>query len=138
MWHQAWTRFRESLTLNRWLSKSTPDTLQKDVAAGLTVGVMLIPQAMAYAVIAGLPPIYGLYGALVPLLIYPVFGTSRQLAIGPQALDMLILAAGLGAIAEAGTSEYVTLAIVVTAMVGVLQIAMGAMQLGFVANLLSR
>ena len=138
MWHQAWTRFRESLTLNRWLSKSTPDTLQKDVAAGLTVGVMLIPQAMAYAVIAGLPPIYGLYGALVPLLIYPVFGTSRQLAIGPQALDMLILAAGLGAVVEAGTGEYVAMAIIVTAMVGVLQIAMGAMQLGFVANLLSR
>ena len=138
MWHQAWTRFRESLTLNRWLSKSTPDTLQKDVAAGLTVGVMLIPQAMAYAVIASLPPIYGLYGALVPLLIYPVFGTSRQLAIGPQALDMLILAAGLGAVVEAGTGEYVAMAIIVTAMVGVLQIAMGAMQLGFVANLLSR
>ncbi len=138
MWHQAWTWFRESLTLNRWLSKSTPNTLRKDVTAGLTVGVMLIPQAMAYAVIADLPPIYGLYGALVPLLIYPVFGTSRQLAIGPQALDMLILAAGLGAVVEAGTGEYVAMAIIVTAMVGVLQIAMGAMQLGFVANLLSR
>jgi SulP family sulfate permease len=99
---------------------------------------MLIPQAMAYAVIAGLPPIYGLYGALVPLLIYPVFGTSRQLAIGPQALDMLILAAGLGTVVQAGTGEYVAMAIIVTAMVGILQIAIGAMQLGFVANLLSR
>ncbi|MFB6098295.1 MAG: SulP family inorganic anion transporter, partial [Salinibacter sp.] len=74
MWHRAWTWFRESVTLDRWLSTSTPDTLRKDVVAGLTVGVMLIPQSMAYAVIAGLPPIYGLYGALVPLLIYPVFG----------------------------------------------------------------
>jgi len=138
MWHQAWTWLRESLTLNRWISKSTPKTVRKDGAAGLTVGVMLIPQAMAYAVIADLPPIYGLYGALVPLLIYPLFGTSRQLAIGPQALDMLILAAGLGAVAQAGTGEYVAMAIIVTAMVGVLQIAMGAMQIGFVANLLSR
>ncbi|MFB6229838.1 MAG: SulP family inorganic anion transporter [Salinibacter sp.] len=138
MWHQAWSWFQESLTIRRWLSEYSAETLRNDAAAGLTVGVMLIPQAMAYAVIAGLPPIYGLYGALVPLLVYPAFGTSRQLAIGPQALDMLILAAGLGVIAEAGTSEYVTLAIVVTAMVGVLQIAMGAMQLGFVANLLSR
>jgi len=138
MWHQAWTWFRESLTLDRWISKSTPNTLRKDVAAGITVGVMLIPQAMAYAVIADLPPIYGLYGALVPLLIYPMFGTSRQLAIGPQALDMLILAAGLSAVVQAGTGEYVAMAIIVTAMVGVLQIAMGAMQLGFVANLLSR
>jgi SulP family sulfate permease len=138
MWHRAWSWFQESLTIRRWLSEYSAETLRSDAAAGLTVGVMLIPQAMAYAVIAGLPPIYGLYGALVPLLVYPAFSTSRQLAIRPQALDMLILAAGLGAIAEAGTSEYVTLAVVVTAMVGVLQIAMGAMQLGFVANLLSR
>ncbi len=138
MWQRAWTELQEALTLTQWLSNYTAETLQHDMAAGLTVGVMLIPQAMAYAVIAGLPPIYGLYGALVPLLVYPAFATSRQLAIGPQALDMLILAAGLGAITEAGTGEYVTLAIVVTAMVGLLQIGMGAMQLGFVANLLSR
>jgi SulP family sulfate permease len=138
MWHLSWTWIRDRLTLDQWLSTSTPSTLRKDVAAGLTVGVMLIPQAMAYAVIAGLPPIYGLYGALVPLLVYPIFGTSRQLAIGPQALDMLILAAGLTAVVEADTGTYVGMAIVVTAMVGLLQIAMGAMQLGFVANLLSR
>ncbi|MEF8864751.1 MAG: sulfate permease [Salinibacter sp.] len=138
MWHQAWTWFRESLTLNQWISTSTPKTVRQDGAAGVTVGVMLIPQAMAYAVIAGLPPIYGLYGALVPLLIYPIFGTSRQLAIGPQALDMLILAAGLGAVTQVGSGEYVAMAIIVTAMVGLMQIAMGAMQLGFVANLLSR
>ena len=138
MWHLSWTWIRDRLTLDQWLSTSTPSTLRKDVTAGLTVGVMLIPQAMAYAVIAGLPPIYGLYGALVPLLVYPIFGTSRQLAIGPQALDMLILAAGLTAVVEADTGTYVGMAIVVTAMVGLLQIAMGAMQLGFVANLLSR
>jgi SulP family sulfate permease len=138
MWHLSWTWIRDRLTLDQWLSTSTPSTLRKDVAAGLTVGVMLIPQAMAYAVIAGLPPIYGLYGALVPLLVYPLFATSRQLAIGPQALDMLILAAGLTTVVEAGTGAYVGMAIVVTAMVGLLQIAMGAMQLGFVANLLSR
>jgi len=137
MWHLSWTWIRERLTLDQWLT-SPPSTLRKDVAAGLTVGVMLIPQAMAYAVIAGLPPIYGLYGALVPLLVYPLFATSRQLAIGPQALDMLILAAGLTTVVEAGTGAYVGMAIVVTAMVGLLQIAMGAMQLGFVANLLSR
>jgi SulP family sulfate permease len=138
MWQGAWTGFLESLTLTRWLSDYSSETLQHDMTAGLTVGVMLIPQSMAYAVIAGLPPIYGLYGSLVPLLVYPAFATSRQLAIGPQALDMLILAAGLGAVAQAGTGEYLTLAIVVTAMVGLLQIAMGAIQLGFVANLLSR
>ena len=106
--------------------------------AGLTVGTMLIPQGMAYAVIAGMPPIYGLYAGLVPLLVYPLFGSSRQLAIGPVAIDMLIVAAGVGALAQSGSDRYVALAILLTAMVGVLQVAMGAFRLGFVASLLSR
>jgi SulP family sulfate permease len=99
---------------------------------------MLIPQGMAYAVIAGMPPIYGLYAGLVPLLTYPLFGSSRQLAIGPVAIDMLIVAAGVGALAQSGTERYVALAILLTAMVGLLQMAMGALRLGFVASLLSR
>jgi len=106
--------------------------------AGLTVGTMLIPQGMAYAVIAGMPPIYGLYAGLVPLLVYPLFGSSRQLAIGPVAIDMLIVAAGVGALAQSGSDRYVSLAILLTAMVGALQVAMGAFRLGFVASLLSR
>jgi SulP family sulfate permease len=93
---------------------------------------------MAYAVLAGLPPIYGLYASLLPLLIYPFFGTSRHLAVGVIAIDMLIVAAGLSALAEAGTAEYVELAILLAAMVGLIQILMGIGQLGFVVNLLSR
>jgi SulP family sulfate permease len=138
MWHRAWTALQSALYITEWLPGYTTDTLQRDAVAGLTVGVMLIPQSMAYAVIAGVPPIYGLYAGLVPLLVYPLFGTSRQMALGPVAIDMLIVAASLGALAQAGTERYVVLAILLTAMVGVLQMAMGVMQLGFVANLLSR
>ena len=138
MWHRAWATVQNALYITEWLPDYTTDTLQNDAVAGLTVGVMLIPQGMAYAVIAGLPPIYGLYAGLVPLLAYPLFGTSRQLAMGPTAIDMLIVAAGIGTLAQAGTDRYVTLAVLLTAMVGILQMAMGIMQLGFVANLLSR
>jgi SulP family sulfate permease len=138
MWQRAWATVQNALYITEWLPDYTAETLRADATAGLTVGVMLIPQGMAYAVIAGLPPIYGLYAGLVPLLAYPLFGSSRHLAIGPTAIDMLIVAAGIGALAPSGTDRYVTLAILLTAMVGMLQMAMGAMQLGFVANLLSR
>src|SRR6056297_673118 len=126
------------LPISEWVSNYTADRLRRDATAGLTVGTMLIPQGMAYAVIAGMPPIYGLYAGLVPLLIYPLFGSSRQLAIGPVAIDMLIVAAGVGALAQSGTERYVALAILLTAMVGGIQILMGMLRLGFVASLLSR
>ncbi len=138
MWHRAWTWVQEYLTIVRWGANYTTATLRSDATAGLTVGAMLIPQAMAYAVIAGMPPIYGLYAGLVPLLTYPLFGSSRQLAIGPVAIDMLIVGAGVGALAQSGTDRYVALAVLLTAMVGLVQMAMGFMKLGFVASLLSR
>ena len=138
MFHRAWAALQNALYLTDWLPDYTVGTLRADAMAGLTVGVMLIPQGMAYAVIAGLPPIYGLYAGLVPLLVYPLFGSSRHLALGPTAIDMLIVGAGVGALAQTGTDRYVALAILLTAMVGLLQMAMGVMQLGFVANLLSR
>ncbi|WP_263786000.1 SulP family inorganic anion transporter [Salinibacter grassmerensis] len=138
MWNQAWAWLRGTLPLFQWLPDYTTEALRGDATAGLTVGVMLIPQGMAYAVIAGVPPIYGLYAGLVPLLVYPLIGSSRHLALGPVSIDMLIIAAGVGAIAQAGTERYVALAILLTAMVGLLQMSMGAMKLGFVANLLSR
>ncbi|PSQ96718.1 MAG: sodium-independent anion transporter [Bacteroidetes bacterium SW_9_63_38] len=132
------TWLRERLLILQWMPEYTSERLRGDVTAGLTVGTMMIPQGMAYAVIAGVPPIYGLYAGLVPLLVYPIFGSSRQLAVGPVALDMLIVAAGVGALAETGTDRYVALAILMTALVGVLQIGMGLLRLGFLASLLSR
>ena len=71
------------------ISNYNSDTFKSDLSAGLTVGVMLIPQGMAYAMIAGLPPIYGLYASLVPIFIYALMGTSRQLAVGPVAMVSL-------------------------------------------------
>jgi SulP family sulfate permease len=138
MWHRVWTGIQEHVTVGQWVSRYSSAALRQDATAGLTVGAMLIPQAMAYAVIAGMPPIYGLYAGLVPLLVYPLFGTSRHLAIGPVAIDMLIVGAGVGALAQSGTERYVALAILLTAMVGTIQVAMGVLRLGFVASLLSR
>jgi SulP family sulfate permease len=138
MWQRVWSTLENAFVITEWLPDYTTGTLRADAMAGLTVGVMLIPQGMAYAVIAGMPPIYGLYAGLVPLLVYPLFGSSRHLALGPTAIDMLIVGAGVGALAQTGTDRYVALAILLTAMVGILQMAMGVMQLGFVANLLSR
>ncbi|MBN2732841.1 MAG: sulfate permease [Balneolaceae bacterium] len=126
------------LTFLKWVPKYNSDTLKGDLTAGLTVGVMLIPQAMAYAVLAGVPPIYGLYASVIPLLIYPLVGTSRHLAFGVVAIDMLIVSAGVGLIADPGSSSYVMLVIVLTVMVGLIQIAMSVARLGFIVTLLSK
>ncbi len=108
-----------------------------DLAAGLTVGVMLIPQAMAYALIAGMPPVYGLYASLVPLIIYGIMGTSRQLGVGPVAVVSLLVVAGVADFAEPGSSEYIQLAILLAFMVGVIQLLMGLLRMGFMVNFLS-
>jgi len=111
--------------------------LRADLSAGLTVGVMLIPQGMAYALIAGLPPIYGLYASLVPLVVYAAMGTSRHLAVGPVAMVSLLVAAGVGPLAGGDPERYVQLALLLALMVGTLQVAMGVMHFGFLTNFLS-
>lgn len=111
--------------------------LRADVVAGATTAVMLIPQAMAYAMLAGLPPIVGLYASTVPLLSYALFGTSRQLAVGPVAVLSLMTAASVGALAEAGTHAYLTYALILAVMVGGIQLVMGLARLGIVTNFLS-
>jgi sulfate permease, SulP family len=113
-------------------------TLRSDLFAGVTTAVMLVPQGMAYAMLAGLPPIYGLYASLVPVVVYALFGTCRQLSVGPVAIDSLLVAAGVGALAAAGSEQYLALAILLALMVGVLQVAMGLGRLGFLVNFLSR
>ncbi len=111
--------------------------LRSDIAAGLTTAIMLIPQGMAYAMLAGLPPIVGLYASTIPLISYALFGTSRQLAVGPVAVLSLMTAASVGAIAEVGTDAYLTYAMILALMVGVIQFAMGLLRLGLVTNFLS-
>lgn len=121
-----------------WLPHYQRSYLKDDIAAGLTVGIMLIPQGMAYAIIAGLPPAYGLYAALVPQVLYALMGTSRQLAVGPVALDSLLVAASVSLFAEAGSEAYLLLAILLAFMVGLIQLLLGLFRLGFLVNFLSR
>ncbi len=112
--------------------------LRGDLAAGLTVGTMLIPQGMAYALVAGLPPVYGLYAAITPQIFYALLGTSRQLAVGPVAMDSLLVAAGVSVIAEEGSANYLAYAILLALLVGVIQLLLGCLRMGFVTNLLAR
>lgn len=127
-----------SLPILQWLPHYSKKNLSGDISAGLTVGIMLVPQGMAYAGIAGLPPIYGLYAALIPQIIYAVLGTSRQLAVGPVAMDSLLVAAGVSAIATVGTERYLALALLLALMIGVIQLVFGLFRMGFLVNFLSR
>ena len=122
----------------QWLPNYKRSYISGDVSAGLTVGVMLIPQGMAYALIAGLPPVYGLYAALVPNLLYAFTGSSRKLSVGPVALDSLIVASSLAAMKLATTEAYIAMALFLALLVGTLQLVMGFFRMGFLANFLSR
>ena len=121
-----------------WLPDYNKAAFSGDISAGLTVGVMLIPQGIAYAMIAGLPPIYGLYTAMTPQVIYAIFGTSRQLSVGPTAMDSLIVAAGITSIATVGPDNYIAAAILLAFLMGLMQLAFGIFKLGFLVNFLSK
>ncbi|MCS4121913.1 MFS superfamily sulfate permease-like transporter [Salinibacter ruber] len=129
--------FSRLFPLAQQLSDYGRDQLRGDLSAGLTVGVMLIPQGMAYALIAGLPPIYGLYASLVPLAVYSLFGTSRQLAVGPVAMVSLLVAAAVGPLANGDPEFYIGLTLLLSLMVGVLQFGLGVARFGFLVNFLS-
>ncbi|WP_373517552.1 SulP family inorganic anion transporter [Pricia sp.] len=129
---------RRFLPFLQWLPTYTKRWFAKDMVAGLTVGILLVPQGMAYAMIAGMPPVYGLYAALVPILIYAFLGTSRQLAVGPVAMDSLLVAAGLGTLALTGVENYIAMALLLAFMVGVIQFALGLFRMGFLVRFISR
>src|SRR5687767_7773722 len=120
-----------------WIRNYQRTDLRPDIIAGLTVGVMLIPQGMAYAMLAGLPPIYGLYASTVPLIIYAILGTSRHLSVGPVAIDSMLTAASIGAIALVGSQDYINMAILLALIVGVIQFSLGISRLGFLVKFLS-
>ena len=120
-----------------WLKTYSKLQFRGDLVAGLTVGVMLIPQGMAYSMLAGLPPIYGLYASTVPLIVYALFGTSRQLAVGPVAMVSLLIASGVSQIAEGNPDLYLSYSILLALLVGLIQFSMGLFRLGFLVNFLS-
>ncbi|TFL18688.1 SulP family inorganic anion transporter [Jannaschia formosa] len=120
-----------------WGRRYDRQAFLSDGMAAVIVTIMLIPQSLAYAMLAGLPPVVGLYASILPLVAYAIFGTSRTLAVGPVAVVSLLTATAAGAVATPGSAEYVTAAITLALLSGLILFAMGIFRLGFVANLLS-
>jgi SulP family sulfate permease len=120
-----------------WLGRYDGEMFRGDALAAAIVTVMLIPQSLAYALLAGLPPEVGLYASMLPLLGYALFGSSNALAVGPVAVVSLMTAAALGEVAAAGSADYLTAALVLALLSGLFLIAMGLLRLGFLASLLS-
>ena len=112
-------------------------TFSNDIMAALIVTIMLVPQSLAYAMLAGLPPEMGLYASMLPIILYAIFGTSRTLAVGPVAVVSLLTAASIGKFALPGSSEYIIAAITLAFMSGIFLIILGFFKLGFLANFLS-
>jgi len=120
-----------------WLPGYSKKTATSDLVAGITVGMMLIPQGMAYAMLADLPAIYGLYASIIPLIVYAIFGTSRQLAVGPVAMVSLLVAAAISSIGITDPNKYIEAALLLSLMIGLIQFLLGVVRLGFLVNFLS-
>jgi SulP family sulfate permease len=120
-----------------WAPTYSKPEAQSDLVAAVIVTIMLVPQSLAYAMLAGLPPQVGLYASILPLIAYAVFGTSRALAVGPVAVVSLMTAAAVGQVATAGSTEYLTAAITLAFLSGLILVLMSVLRLGFLANFLS-
>ena len=120
-----------------WGRRYKGETFVNDGIAAVIVTIMLIPQSLAYALLAGLPPQVGLYASILPLIAYAIFGTSRTLAVGPVAVISLMTAAAAGKMAAQGSPEYLAVAILLALISGVMLFVMGLFKLGFIANFLS-
>ncbi|WP_281968713.1 SulP family inorganic anion transporter [Roseovarius nanhaiticus] len=120
-----------------WGRRYDRASLGDDVMAAVIVTIMLIPQSLAYALLAGMPPEAGLYASIAPILLYAIFGTSRALAVGPVAVVSLMTAAALGQVAEQGSVGYAAAALTLAALSGAILLVMGLFRLGFLANFLS-
>jgi sulfate permease, SulP family len=128
---------RRYLPILTWGAEYSGRTFTNDLVVALIVTVMLIPQSLAYALLAGLPVQVGLFASMAPLLLYAVFGTSRTLAVGPVAVASLMTAAAVAPLAAQGSPEYLGAAIALALVSGLMLVAMGLLRLGFLANFLS-
>lgn len=111
---------------------------KSDLIAGITVGVVLIPQAIAYALLMGVPPIYGLYACVIPLIVYALLGTSRQLSIGPVAVTAILIMSGISQLATPFSDTFISLVILTGLLIGVVQLLMSIFKMGFLTNLISQ
>jgi len=130
----GWARYLPILNWGRHYGR---ETLSSDLLAAVIVTIMLVPQSLAYAMLAGLPPEVGLYASILPLVAYAVFGTSRTLAVGPVAVVSLMTASAIGEVAAQGTTDYLAAAVILALLSGGMLMLMGLFRLGFVANFLS-
>ena len=131
-------RLRRLLPFLNWIGEiKDSQVVRADILAGITVALVLVPQSMAYAQLAGLPAYYGLYAAFLPPMVGALFGSSRQLATGPVAVVSLLTAAALEPLAASGSGGYVAYAITLSLMVGLFQLGLGLLRLGIVVNFLS-
>jgi SulP family sulfate permease len=128
--------FARFLPFLKWFPMGR-DTIKADLLAGITVALVLIPQSMAYAQLAGLPAYYGLYAAFLPVAVAALWGSSAQLATGPVAVVSLLTASALAPLAAPGSGDYIALAIMLALLVGLVQLALGVFKLGVVVNFLS-
>lgn len=132
-----WGLLKKIVPAFEWLPGYRRSDLPGDLSAGLIVAIMLVPQGMAYAMLAGLPPVMGLYASTIPLLVYALFGSCRQLAVGPVAMISLLVFAGLAPLAEPGSEKYISLALLLSLMVGAGKLILGITRMGFLVNFLS-
>lgn len=130
-------RLKSYFPILDWGRRYNRQTLTSDLIAAVIVSIMLIPQSLAYALLAGLPPEVGLYASVLPLVAYAIFGTSSALAVGPVAVVSLMTATAVGRVAAEGSVDYASAAIVLALLSGVMLTIMGLFRLGFVANFLS-
>lgn len=129
--------FKRYFPILTWLPHYHRRLLGADMLAGLIVTVMVIPQSLAYALLAGLPAVVGLYASILPQLVYTLMGTSRTLAVGPVAIIALMTGAALSAVAQPGSETYLQAALILSLLSGVILLAMGALRMGFFSNFLS-
>ncbi|MGY9050199.1 MAG: SulP family inorganic anion transporter, partial [Rhodobacterales bacterium] len=131
------SKFARYLPILDWGRRYDRAALGSDLLAAVIVTIMLIPQSLAYALLAGLPPEAGLYASILPILLYAIFGTSRTLAVGPVAIVSLMTAAAIGKIATQGSADYASAALTLALLSGGILLIMGVFRLGFLVNFLS-
>ena len=129
--------FRRIFPFIQSLGDYNSTLFRSDFYAGVIVGIMLIPQGLAYAFLAGMPPVYGLYAAVVPLIVYSFFGTSRHMSIGPVAISSLLVLAGISKFAAPFSEDYIQLVLLSGFMIGILQFALGIIKWGALVNFIS-